>query len=251
MFDLSGHVALITGGGRNAGAGISRALAAQGAAVAVNDLLLERAEEVCAEIRANGGKAAPVVFDVTDRAAVDDGVARAQAELGGPVDILVNNAGIPADKGQMGYAPFRDLDPARWRVPIEINLFGSMNCVHAVLGGMCDRGWGRIVQISSGSARHGSSIGLTLYGSAKSGVEGLVRHLSQEAGPFGVTVNSLALGLQSSAAGPGIEEIVARIPTGRTGTPEDVGAAVVYLASPEASWMTGQTIDLNGGSETS
>lgn len=251
MFELSGHVALVTGGGQNAGAGIARALAAQGAAVAVNDLVADRAEQVCAEIDRAGGKALPVVFDVTDHAAVRAGVDTARAGLGAGVDILVNNAGIPADKSLMGYRAFRELEPERWRFPVEINLFGAMNCVHAVIGPMCDAGWGRIVQISSGSARVGSALGLTLYGSAKSGVEGFIRHLSQEVAPFGVTANSLALGVQSSAGGPGVADIIAKIPTGRTGTPEDVGAAVVYLASAEASWLTGQTIDLNGGSVTS
>jgi 3-oxoacyl-[acyl-carrier protein] reductase len=250
MFDLSGRVALVTGGGQNAGAGIVRALAAQGAAVAVNDLYAERAESVVKEVEAAGGTAVAAPFDVTDKSAVDAAVAEVRAALGRPVDILVNNAGIPADKSQMGYAPFRTLEPGRWRVPFEINLFGSMNCTHAVVGEMCDAGWGRVVQISSGSARVGSAMGLTLYGAAKSGIEGFIRHLSQEVAPFGVTANSLALGVQSSAAGPGVEKIIENIPTGRTGEPADVGAAVVYLASPEASWFTGQTVNINGGSVT-
>lgn len=247
MFDLSGHVALVTGGGQNAGAGIARALAGQGAAVAVNDLVGERAERVVAEIRAAGGAAVPVVFDVTDRDAVAAGVAEAAAGLGGTVDILVHNAGVPAG---MTPTTFRDLDPQRWRGPVEINLFGAMNCVHAVLDGMCEAGWGRILQISSGSARTGSAAGLSLYGSAKSGVEGFIRHLSQEVGRFGVTANTLALGVQSSI-GPDAAKFASNaIPTGRVGEPEDVAAAVVYLVSPEASWMTGETVNLNGGSVT-
>jgi NAD(P)-dependent dehydrogenase (short-subunit alcohol dehydrogenase family) len=250
VFDLSGRVALVTGAGQNAGAGIAHALAAQGAAVAVNDLYGDRADAVAKEIDAAGGTAIPVVFDVTDKAAVDAGVAEVRAALGGPIGILVNNAGIPADKAQMGYAPFRTLAPERWRVPFEINLFGSMNCIHAVIGDMCDAGWGRVVQISSGSARVGSAMGLCLYGAAKSGIEGFIRHLSQEVAPFGVTANSLALGVQSSAAGPGVQKIIEGIPVGRTGTPEDIGPAVVYLASPEASWFTGQTVNINGGSVT-
>ncbi|QFU92510.1 SDR family NAD(P)-dependent oxidoreductase [Amycolatopsis sp. YIM 10] len=247
MFELSGHIALVTGAGRNTGEGIAKALAAQGAAVAVNDLLPERAEAVSAEIEQAGGKAVAVPFDVTDRDAVLAGVGRATAALSGPIDILVNNAGIPAD---MGYGPFRDLDPSRWHGPVDINLFGAMNCVHAVIGQMCDAGWGRIVQISSGSARTGSATGLSLYGSAKSGVEGFVRHISQEVAPFGVTANSLALGIMSSAGGPGVAALVKRVPTGRAGSPDDAAAAIVYLVSPEASWMTGQTINLNGGSVT-
>ncbi|GAA0340287.1 SDR family NAD(P)-dependent oxidoreductase [Streptomyces turgidiscabies] len=247
MFDLSGRTALVTGAGQNAGAGIARALAAQGAAVAVTDLVAARAGAVVKEITAAGGTAVPVAFDVTDLDGVRDGVARARAGLGRHVDILVHNAGIAADFGQ---GQFRSLDPSRWRAPVDINLFGAMNCVSTVADDMCEAGWGRIVQISSGSARTGSAHGLSLYGAAKSGVEGFIRHLSQEVAPFGVTVNTLALGLQTNAAGDSTADIAARIPTRRLGTPEDVGAAVVYLVSPEASWMTGQTINLNGGSVT-
>lgn len=247
MFDLSGHVALVTGAGRNAGAGIVRALAVQGAAVAVNDLVPERAQAVADEILNDGGKAFAVAFDVTDRVAVAAGLASATAALGGHVDILVHNAGVPA-----GMTPvrFRDLDPSQWRGPVDINLFGAMNCVHSVIDAMSEGGWGRIVQISSGSARTGSSAGLSLYGAAKSGVEGFVRHLSQELGPSGVTANVLSLGVQSSIGEDALKHAVNGIPTGRAGTPEDVGAAVVYLVSNEASWMTGQTINLNGGSVT-
>ncbi|MEU8820615.1 SDR family NAD(P)-dependent oxidoreductase [Actinoplanes sp. NPDC048796] len=248
MFDLSGHTALVTGAGQNAGAGIARALAAQGAAVAVNDLVPERAETVSKEITASGGVAMAVPFDVTDLDAVRAATGRVAGELGRHVDILVHNAGIPADFGQ---APFRELDPSRWRGPVEINLFGAMNCVSAVADGMCRGGWGRIVQISSGAARTGSDQGISLYGAAKSGVEGFIRHLSQEFAPFGVTANTLALGLQTNAAGAATEMFAAKIPVRRLGTPEDVGPAVVYLASEEAGWLTGQILNLNGGSVTS
>ncbi|TVZ02717.1 SDR family oxidoreductase [Trebonia kvetii] len=247
MFDLTGQVALVTGGGQNAGAGIARALAGQGAAVAVNDLLKGRAEETSREIVARGGVAAAFPFDVTDLDAVQGAVGRIRAEFGKPVDILVHNAGIISP---MPYGQFRSLDPTKWRGLTEVNLFGAMNLVAATVENMVAAQWGRIIQISSGSARVGSDAGLTLYGSAKSGVEGFIRHLSQELGPFGVTANTLALGLQSSATGPGTAEVASRIAVRRLGTPEDVGAAVVYLASAEASWMTGQTINLNGGSVT-
>ncbi|MFF9542509.1 SDR family NAD(P)-dependent oxidoreductase [Streptomyces albidoflavus] len=247
MFDLTGHVALVTGAGQNAGAGMARALAAQGAAVAVNDLRPERAEATCEEIAKEGGRAVAVAFDVTDLDAVRAGVAQAGQEFGRPVDILVNNAGIPAD---MGYGPFRDLDPARWRGPVEINLFGAMNCVHSVLPGMREAGWGRVVQISSGAGRTGLSMGVALYGAGKSGVEGFIRHISQEEAPAGITANTIALGLMGSAGGPGVTGLAEGIPVGRQGRPEDAGAAVVFLASPEAGWLTGQTIDLNGGSVT-
>lgn len=247
MFELSGHVALVTGGGQNVGEGIARTLAAQGATVVVNDLVPERAEAVRNLLVEAGHRAVAAPFDVTDREAVVAAVRSAAAEIGAPIDILVNNAGIPAD---MGYGQFRTLDPARWRAPVDINLFGAMNCVHAVLDGMCTAGWGRIVQISSGAGRTGLPIGVTMYGAGKSGIEGFIRHLSQEVAGSGVTANSLALGLMNNATGPGTEGLARSIPVGRLGSPEDVGPAVAYLVSPEASWMTGQTIGLNGGSTT-
>ncbi|MGO4427098.1 SDR family NAD(P)-dependent oxidoreductase, partial [Streptomyces sp. MCAF7] len=216
MFDLSGRTALVTGAGQNAGAGIARTLAAQGAAVAVNDLVAERAEAVAKEIAAGGGTAVPVAFDVTDLEGVRDGVAEARTLLGRHPDIMVHNAGIAADFGQ---GQFRSLDPTQWRAPVEINLFGAMNCVSAVLDDMCEAGWGRIVQISSGSARTGSALGLALYGAAKSGVEGFVRHISQEVAALGVTANTLALGLQTNAAVDSTADIAAHIPTRRLGTP--------------------------------
>ena len=127
-----------------------------------------------------------------------------------------------------------------------------MHCIQAVLGGMCDRGWGRVVQISSGAGRSGLNLGISLYGASKSGIEGLIRHLSQEVARKGVTANCLALGMMGHA-GADVDDaatapLIRTIPVGRLGTPDDVGAAVVYLASDEASWLTGQTIDLNGGS---
>jgi 3-oxoacyl-[acyl-carrier protein] reductase len=255
MFDLGGHRALVTGGGQGAGAGIAAALAAQGAAVAVNDLVPERAHATAAALRAGGATAVAVPFDVTDAAAVAGGVATASGELGGPIDILVNNAGVPAE---MALGQFRDLDPEQWRRFVDLNLYGSLHCIRAVVDDMVAGGWGRVVQISSGAGRTGVSFGVSLYGASKSGIEGFVRHLSQELARTGVTVNTLALGLLSNAVpdeaadptGATMNALAATVPVGRLGTPEDVAAAVVYLVSDEASWMTGQTIGLNGGSTT-
>jgi 3-oxoacyl-[acyl-carrier protein] reductase len=245
MFEANGRVALVTGAGQGVGVGNARALAAQGASVAVNDLVAERADATVAAI---GGRTIAAPFDVTDRAAVDRGVARIADELG-PVDILVNNAGVPVG---MDLVPFGQADPEQWRLYVDLNMYGSMHCIQAVLGGMCDRGWGRIVQISSGAGRAGLNLGISLYGASKSGIEGLIRHLSQEVARKGVTANCLALGMMGHA-GSDVDDaatapLVRTIPVGRLGTPDDVGAAVVYLASDEASWLTGQTIDLNGGS---
>ena len=141
MFELTGRVALVTGAGQNQGAGIARALARRGAAVAVNDLHAERAERVVAEIRASGGRASAAPFDVTGYAAVADGTARVARELGA-IDVLVNNAGIPEG---MGVAQFRDTQPEAWRPYIDVNVYGVMNCVRAVLASMRERRFGRIV----------------------------------------------------------------------------------------------------------
>jgi 3-oxoacyl-[acyl-carrier protein] reductase len=245
MFEADGRVALVTGAGQGVGVGIAQALARQGATVAVNDLVAERAEATAASI---GGTAFAMPFDVTDRAAVDAAVAGI-ADRAGPVDILVNNAGVPVG---MDLVQFRDATPDQWRLYIDLNLYGSMHCIHAVLGGMCDRGWGRIVQISSGAGRAGLNLGISMYGASKSGIEGLVRHVAVEVARRGVTANCLALGMMGHA-GSDVDDaatapLTRSIPVGRLGTPDDVGAAVVFLASDEASWLTGQTIDLNGGS---
>lgn len=253
MFDLAGHRALVTGGGQGAGAGIAAALAAQGAAVAVNDLVPERAEASAAAIRSRGGHAVAVPFDITDPDAVSGGVAEAADRLGGSVDILVNNAGVPAE---MAVAQFRDLAPEDWQRYIDLNLYGNLHCIRAVVDPMVEHGWGRIVQISSGAGRTGVSFGVSMYGASKSGIEGFVRHLSLELARTGVTVNTLALGLLSNVVpadspADAIASLARSVPVGRLGRPEDVAAGVVYLASEEASWITGQTIGLNGGSTTS
>ena len=248
MFDLSGRVALITGAGQNQGAGIARALAAQGAAVAVNDLHAERAERVAAEIAARGGRAIAAPFDVADFAAVSRGVAAISRALG-PIDVLVNNAGIPEG---MGVAQFRTTQPEAWRAYIDVNLYGVMNCCRAVIEGMCARGFGRVITISSGAGQAGLAMGVSAYAAGKGGQIAFMRHLALENARAGVTANTLALGLMSNAGNSEVTAALAKtVPTGRLGTPEDVGAACVFLASNEASWLTGQTIGLNGGNLTS
>jgi 3-oxoacyl-[acyl-carrier protein] reductase len=252
MFDLVGRVALVTGAGQNAGAGIARLLAARGAAVAVNDIDAGRAEATAAEISARDdvgkGRAIAVPFDVTDRTAVVSGAAEVSDSLG-PVDILVNNAGVPAE---MAIKPFRETDPSEWARFIDLNLYGVLNCCHAVIDGMCERGWGRVVTISSGAGQVGIPLGISTYGAGKGGALAFMRHLALEVARTGVTANSLALGMMSNAGGAEVTKALARsVPVGRLGTGEDVGAAVVFLASDEASWITGQTFGVNGGSVTS
>ena len=248
MFELDGKVALVTGAGQNVGQGIARHLAARGAVVAVNDVRPERAEATVAHIEAAGGRALAAPFDVTDYDAVAAGIGAAEEAAGGPVDILVNNAGNGGEHGMVP-SPFRHSDPASWHGPIDVNLYGVLNCTHRVVDGMCERGWGRVITIASGAGLVGLRLGVSPYGAGKGGAIAFMRHLAVENARAGVTANSLALGLMGEAT-DATAKMARQIPVGRLGTPDDVGAFVVYLASPEASWMTGQTIHLNGGAVT-
>jgi NAD(P)-dependent dehydrogenase (short-subunit alcohol dehydrogenase family) len=242
-------VALVTGAGQSVGRGISEVLAQSGFAIAVNDLHPDRAESVVEAIRAVGGRAAAVPFDCTDPDAIRHGVAAIAAELG-PVDVLVNNAGIAEDAAPPG--PFLESDPASWAAQFNLNLFGSMHCIQAVGPGMVERGWGRIIQISSGASSTGLAIGVSLYGAAKAGIEGLLRHLATELGPTGVTVNALALGLmenvdKSEGTDPRVMSLTKGVPVRRFGRATEIGAAVRWLSSDEGAFVTGQVIHVNGG----
>ena len=239
---LAGRVALVTGAGRNVGAGIARALATAGAWVAVNDLHPERAEATAAAIVAGGGRAIAVPGDVCDaeqvRAACD-----ATAHALGPIDILVNNAGVP-DSG-VPLQQFRDMPVEHWDRYLRINLHAVLLCAKTVLDPMCERGFGRIITITSEAGRLGVPPGLSLYAAGKAGAAGFSRVLAHEVGKFGVTVNCVSLGPMENATMR--EQVLKAMPTRRYGTPADVGAAVAYLASPGASWVTGQTLAVNGG----
>ena len=245
MFDLSGRTALVTGAGQNIGAGIARGLAGQGAHVVVNDYFADRAQATADAITAAGGSAVPSVFDVTDL----DAVLAAVAEIG-VVDILVNNAGL-AGPTDMKAEQFRGMDPADWQASVDVNLYGVMNCCHAVIDGMCERGWGRIITVSSAAGTHGVNIGVAPYSAGKGGGLAFTRSLALEVARSGVTANTLALGLFERKNREITEHFARAVPVGRTGRPEDVAAACVWLASDEAGWVTAQTIGINGGSLTS
>jgi NAD(P)-dependent dehydrogenase (short-subunit alcohol dehydrogenase family) len=238
------RVALVTGSGQATGRGIARGLAASGFAIAVNDLHADRAEETVRLILDAGGQAIAAPFDCTNRDAIFSAVAGIAGELG-PVDVLVNNAGVPESWRP---EPFIDSDPASWSAQFDLNLFGNMHAVQAVAPGMAERGWGRVIQISSGSAATGQSIGVSLYAAAKAGIEGLLRHVATELGPSGVTVNTLSLGVQQNVVQRGVEAIVRGIPVRRAGRPADVAAAVCWLASDDGGFVSGQVIHINGGS---
>lgn len=249
MFDLSGKTALITGAGQNVGAAIAATLAAQGATVAVNDLFDVRAAEVVASIVAAGGRAVAAPADVTDREAIVAMVTTTVEQIG-PIDILVNNAGVPPNP-DWGLVPFAETDPDTWRTWIDINLYGVLNCTHAVAGTMAERGWGRIVNIVSDGGRIGEP-NMAVYCAAKAGAIGFSKAIAKELAPHGVTVNCVALGTMGPPDGH--PEIVARLarryPVGRIGRPDDIAPAVLYLASDESEWVTGQVLPVNGGYTT-
>ncbi len=246
MFDLTGHVALVTGAGQGMGLGVARALAAQRARVAVNDYYPDRAEKAVARIREDGGTAIGIGADVTDLASVRAMVAEIERQFGS-IDILVNNAGVPVDG--IKYAQFVETTAEQWDIYIGLNLRGVMNCVQSILPGMYERGWGRIITISSESWRLGVNMGLSLYAASKAGAVGFMRQLSSEIGNRGVTANCISLGIMNNS--PHAEATAKKITSvGRAGTPEDVGAAAVYFASKEAAWVTGQVLPLNGGACT-
>ena len=159
MFELDGKIALVTGAGQGVGAGIARMLAEQGVAVAVNDLVRERADRVAHEIAATGGRAHAEIFDVTDAKAVRAGVARVEAALG-PIDVLVNNAGVPDG---MKLERFRDTTLETWERYVDLNLYGVLHCTRAVIDGMCERRSGRVITISSAAGQIGLAIGVSLY----------------------------------------------------------------------------------------
>lgn len=242
---LAGRRALVTGAGRGVGAAIARRLAEEGAAVAIVDLDCTTVEDLASEIRASGGTSTCITADVRDRLSLGAGVAEAQREIG-PIDLLVNNA------GRWAISPFVDTEPEDWQVDLDLNLIAVLHTVHLLLGPMVERGYGRIVNIVSDSARTGEP-NVAVYAAAKAAVGGFSRSLAKEVGPHGVTVNcvSLSTTVTPGARGTFTDEQLERMPKfyplRRLGTPEDAAGAVAFLASDDASWITGQTLGVNGG----
>jgi 3-oxoacyl-[acyl-carrier protein] reductase len=248
--DLSGRTALVTGAGQGVGAAVAALLAAAGARVAVNDLVAERAETQAQSLRDEGGDAVAAPFDVTDLEMVTDSVA-----VLGRVDILVNNAGNAGGDSWPGMVAFVETTPADWEKFLRVNLYGVMNATRAALPGMIDGGWGRVVTIISDAARVGEP-NMAVYAAAKAGAAGLTRSVANEVGRYGITANNIALGTMrtplSEAGWVDLDdsEVAARMKgyaVRLRRLPDDVAALAGYLASPAASWITGQTIPLNGG----
>jgi 3-oxoacyl-[acyl-carrier protein] reductase len=247
---LTDRTALVTGGGRGIGRAIAQVLAERGARVVVNDLHADRAANAADEIAAAGGLASAIAFDVTDFGAVGDAVAQVERSQG-PVDVLVNNAGIPEGRWT-GW--FVESSPADWRPYVDLNVYGPMNCLRWVLSGMCERGWGRVIQISSAAAARAlpAGAGESLYAATKAAMDSLLRQVSVEVARQGVTCNAVAPGVMDAArayADPAvIQSVVERVPMGRLGESREVAEAVAWLASDAAAFITGQVIHVNGGS---
>ncbi|MGY4500489.1 3-oxoacyl-[acyl-carrier protein] reductase [Bradyrhizobium sp. GM24.11] len=236
--DLKGRVALITGGSRGIGAAVCRALAEAGAAVAINCReQIGQAEKLAGEIGKEGGRAIVIAADVSQREAVANMVERVAAGLG-PVDILVNNAGIAITRG------VDDLTEDDFDRTILVNLKSAFLCTQATLPSMRARKWGRIVNISSGAARGGGSIG-PHYNASKAGMEGLTRGYAARLVKEGITVNAVAPSLIETDMMSGQPQLISRIPLGRFGTADEVAKAVMLLV--DNAYMTGQTVALSGG----
>ncbi|MEZ4289217.1 MAG: SDR family oxidoreductase [Myxococcota bacterium] len=245
IFDLTGRLALVTGAGQGIGAGIARHLAAQGARVVVNDIRQERAEATAEVVRRAGGQAEALAFDVTDREAV-----RAAIATRG-FDVVVNNAGN-AGAQLMHPRRFRDMDPSDGRADRRQPARRDEHDPRRARG-MCDRGFGRLVTISSGAGVVGLPIGVAPYGASKGGALAFMRHIAIENAGSGVTANSIALGMMEMTEvhdAALVAKLAASVPCRRLGTGDDVGPAVVWLASDQAGWVTGQTIHVNGGGLT-
>jgi NAD(P)-dependent dehydrogenase (short-subunit alcohol dehydrogenase family) len=249
--DLSGRRALITGAGQGVGRGLALTFAAAGAEVLVNDVRAERAEAVAHDVRDAGGAAVPITFDVTNFPAVSEAIAAV-----GRVDVLVNNAGNAGADGFTERRPFAETDPGEWEPFLRVNLYGVMNCTRAALPGMVERQWGRIVTIVSDAGRTGDPNGAA-YAASKAGAAGLTRSIALENGRHGITANNIALGTMRTplseplwaehADSPQAKAVLRNYVIRRPGTPEDVAGLAVLLASEHGTWVTGQTIPVNGG----
>ncbi|MFA5491254.1 MAG: glucose 1-dehydrogenase [Candidimonas sp.] len=254
---LQGRVALITGGGSGIGRSIAQHFAAEGARVVINDVKQEAIDETIELIRAAGGEAASALFDITDLEKVKRGVDAVQAEFG-KIDILVNNAAVLTQHGM-----FLESDPAKCDLEIKVALYGTMNCCRAIVPGMIERQYGKVVNIVTDAARVGQERQCN-YSSAKGGVISFTKSFAKEVGRYNINVNAVSPGATNSPIRQGVlrelvekigqekaderEEKVRRMyALRRIGEPEDIANAVVFLSSEPARHITGQVLSVNGG----
>ena len=256
LLGLEGKVALVTGAGQGIGQAIAAALAAEGAKVAVNDVVAERAAAAVSAIVAQSGIATAAPGDITSFHSVAELISSIETNLG-PIDILVNNAAVLIPK------LFIESTPEDWDREIKVALYGTLNCTKAVLAGMMARGSGKIVNIASDAARVGQERD-TYYSAAKAGVIAFAKSLAKEVGPSGINVNVVSPGatdtpMRQAAQREAREKlgdakfaerekkILQAYPLRRIGAPEDIARMVVFLASDAARNITGQVISVNGG----
>jgi 3-oxoacyl-[acyl-carrier protein] reductase len=241
MFDLSGKSALVTGASGGIGGAIAKALHGQGASVALSGTRAQALEHLAGEL---GARAQVVPCDLTDAAQVEKLIGAAEAALG-QVDILVNNAGLTRDQLSLR---MKDED---WQRVLDVNLTAAFRLIRASLRGMMKRRFGRIISITSIVGVTGNP-GQANYAASKAGLIGMSKSLAQEVASRGITVNCLAPGMiatpmTAALADAQRERILGQIPAGRLGEADEVAAGVVYLASAEAAYVTGQTLHVNGG----
>jgi len=242
MFDLSGHLALVTGASGGIGGAIARALHGQGAQVVLSGRNGAALETLAAEL---GDRTHIAVADLADSAAVDGLLKEAEAAGGATVDILVNNAGLTRDGLMMR---MRDED---WEAVLDVNLGAGFRLARAALRGMMRARWGRIISITSVVGATGNP-GQANYAASKAGLVGMSKALAAEVATRGITVNCVAPGFITTAMTDSLgddarERILAQIPAARFGTPADVAGCVAFLASDEAAYITGQSLHVNGG----
>jgi NAD(P)-dependent dehydrogenase (short-subunit alcohol dehydrogenase family) len=230
------------------GRAIAERLAAIEHRVGLLDLDADAVAEAGDAITQSGGRAIAMRVDVTDRAAIDDALAKVRSEFG-PIEILVTSAGLDE------FQSFTDITADAWDRMLAVNLTGTFNCVQAAIPDMIAAGWGRIVTISSSSAQSGANR-MAHYVASKGGVVGLTKALAVEYAPHGITVNTIPPGFidtpmarRAEARGdlPSIDAVAARTPVRRAGTPDDIAAACAFLCSEDAGYITGQLIGVNGG----